>query len=359
MKALVDSALALERDGERDDAMALLTDALKDHPNWTDAIGALGGRVKRIWLEQHGRDDAHRAAWLYQRALDIARAGETEAHDQIYYHAINVAFFHFVVFDDAGHAREMAELALRHCGQAPDAYWKTATQAEAHLYLGEKDKALALYKAAVDQAPERWMLISSGVQAGEIAMKLGDQTLAGELEAIFTPGSRQASKIFVGYSHRDSAWLERFQKFILPYLKVENAELELWTDTETEADGRWSARLTEALNSSGVAVIFVSADFLASDFIMSHELPSIMKAGADGTMRLLWVYLSPAAIDAVNLDRFQAAHDISRPLSSLEPHEQDQVLLDIARKVKAAALGAVPRFLPGAPNERRHRGSMQ
>jgi len=125
------------------------------------------------------------------------------------------------------------------------------------------------------------------------------------------------------------------------------------------ASTRWSEDLKSAVDSAAAVVLFLSADFLASDFIMSHELPSIMKAGADGTMRLLWVYLSPAAIDAVNLDRFQAAHDISRPLSSLEPHEQDQVLLDIARKVKAAALGAVPRFLPGAPNERRHRGSMQ
>jgi hypothetical protein len=56
-----------------------------------------------------------------------------------------------------------------------------------------------------------------------------------------------------------------------------------------------------------------------------------MKAGEDGTMRLFWVYLSPAGTDAVNLNRFQAAHDISRPLASLAPHEQDQVLLDVAR----------------------------
>jgi hypothetical protein len=106
-------------------------------------------------------------------------------------------------------------------------------------------------------------------------------------------------------------------------------------------------------------VLFVSADFLASDFIMSHELPSIMKAAEDGTMRLLWVYLSPAAIDAINLGRFQAAHDISRPLSSLETHEQDQALLDIAREVKAAALGAIERFLSSAPSERAHRSRMQ
>jgi hypothetical protein len=287
-------------------------------------------------------EEARRALNLYQRALDIARAGAI--HDQIYYHAINVAFLQFVAFDNASHAREMAKLALEHCRLAPPAYWNTATQAEAHLYLGDTNKALALYRKAIDQAPENWMTISSGLQAGHIAIKLNDRGLADQLDAIFTPGSRKASKIFVSYSHRDSAWLERFRKIVAPYVKSANAELELWTDRHIQAGDRWFAEITEALDSSGVAVLFVSADFLASDFIMRHELPAIMKAAKDGTMRLLWVYLSPAAVDAVELVNFQAAHDVSRPLAALAPHEQDQVLLDVARQVKMAALGATKRF---------------
>jgi hypothetical protein len=343
-KEVVDRALALERDGNRKGAMTLLQDALNKHPDWTDAIGTLAGRIKRIWLEQRKDAEARRALDLYQQALGIARTDHSKPHDQIYYHAINVTFLQFVAFDNTGDALEMATLALEHCQLAPPAYWNTATQAEAHLYLGDTNKALELYRQAINQAPEDWMAISSGLQAGRIAIKLRDKNLAEGLEAIFTPGARKASKIFVSYSHRDSAWLERFHKIIAPYVKRENAELEMWTDRDIEPGDRWFAEITATLNSSGVAVLFVSADFLASDFITTHELPAIMKAAKDGTMQLFWVYLSPAAVDAVELAQFQAAHDPSRPLAALAPYEQDQVLLDVAKKVKAAALVAAERF---------------
>ena len=340
---VVKQALALERDGDRDAAMDLLQRTLAEHPGWTDLIGTLAGRIKRIWLEHTDRtDEATRALELYRRALDIARADDDS--EQIYYHAINIAFLEFVGFDNRGVARQMAELALVHCERAPSAYWNTATQAEAHLYLGDTAKALQLYGTALDMILEDWMLISSGLQASHIALKLGDKRLAEELESIFTPASRRASKIFVSYSHRDSDWLDRFNIVISPYLKTENAELELWTDTDIEPGDRWFDEITEALKRAGVVVLFVSADFLASDFIMTHELPHIMRAAEDGTIRLFWVYVSPAAIDAIKLDRFQAAHDIKRPLASLPQHERDQVLLDVACAVKGAALGATDRF---------------
>jgi len=343
MKDVVERALALERHGDRNGARDMLEQALTDHPDWTDAIGTLAGRFKRIWLEHPERtEEAARALELYRRALDIARAADKS--EQVYYHAINIAFVEFAGFDNRGVARQMAELALTHCERAPPVYWNIATRAEAQLYLDNPAKALELYRAARQLAPEAWMLASSGLQASHTALKLGDKNLTEELESIFTPASRQASKIFVSYSHRDSAWLDRFKEVIAPYLKTENAELELWTDAEIEPGDQWFSEISSALERAGVVVLLVSRNFLASEFIMTHELPRIMQAADDKSVRLFWVYLSPAATDAINLDRFQAAHDTSRPLVALPEHEQDQVLLDVARGVKQAALGATDRF---------------
>ena len=77
---------------------------------------------------------------------------------------------------------------------------------------------------------------------------------------------------------------------------------------------------------------------------MRYELPEIISAAADGKLRLFWVYVSYAAYDATELEPFQAAHDVSRPLYALERPEQDAILLNIARDIKAAALGATERF---------------
>ena len=77
---------------------------------------------------------------------------------------------------------------------------------------------------------------------------------------------------------------------------------------------------------------------------MKYELPAIISAAADGKLRLFWIYVSYAAYDATALEPFQASHDVSTPLYALERPEQDAILLNVARDIKAAALGATERF---------------
>ena len=72
----------------------------------------------------------------------------------------------------------------------------------------------------------------------------------------------------------------------------------------------------------------MSAPFLSSDYVMKYELPEIIRAAADGKLRLFWVYVSYAAYDATELEPFQAAHDVSKPLYALERPEQDAILLE-------------------------------
>jgi hypothetical protein len=79
-------------------------------------------------------------------------------------------------------------------------------------------------------------------------------------------------------------------------------------------------------------------------FIWDHELPAIVRAAETEGLRLFWISLSPAGHEATPLRDFQAAHNISEPLATLSEHEQDQVLLTVARQIKEAALTATERF---------------
>ena len=337
---VVRAALALEQNGKRDEAMELLQ---RNQTLGTDVQGTLAGRVKRMWIENEDLGFAQHALALYEGALDVARKiGDAS---QIYYHSINVAFLEFVAFDRVERSQKMAKLALETASLAEENAWSVATQAEANLYLGNRDLALDLYRRMLAFEVEPWKYASTALQAGQIASKLKDSQLAVRLEEIFTPTVRQANRIFVGYSHKDTEWKDRLCQMLSPFLRDGDIELQLWVDDgDIKTGDRWHDKIQSALKSAGVAVVLVSAPFLESEYVMKYELPEIISAAADGKLRLFWVYVSYAACEATELESFQAAHDVSQPLYALVRPEQDAILLKVAREIKAAALGATDRF---------------
>ena len=160
-----------------------------------------------MWIDNEDIGFAQHALGLYQEALDKAcQAGDA---NQVYYHAINVAFLEFVAFDRLDRAQEMAEVALKNVASAEENAWSVATQAEANLYLGRQDVALDFYRRMLSFEAEPWEYSSTALQAGQIASKLKDGQLADRLEEIFTPTVRQANTIFVSYSHQDEEWKNR------------------------------------------------------------------------------------------------------------------------------------------------------
>ncbi len=336
VKQVVESALALERAGQRADAIALL-ERHKDRD--TDVKGTLGGRIKRQWLESEQPEHGARALRLYQEALAAATSS-----DQIYYLAINVAFMRLVFANDPEGARAMAALALEHASPAGDDVWKVATVAEAHLYFERTDEALAGYRRLLQLEAEAWKHQSASLQAARIAAKRGDRPLAEALEALFTPGARCINHIFVTYSLRDVEWLNRLKTMLAPYLRAAETELLLWDDTKLATVDTPDHGIRQALARSGVAVALVSADFLASDHVMTHELPAMVEAARDGALQLLWVSVSAAGWEETPLREFRPAHDPSRTLDGLSPAEQNQALKMIAQRTKEAALGATARF---------------
>ena len=179
---IVRSALALERIGKRDQAMALLQ---RHETLGTDVQGTLAGRIKRMWIESEDLSFAQHALELYREGL--TKAIEKDERGQIYYLSINVAFLEFVAFDRIKPAREMAMLALEYAIACEASVWSVATQAEANLYLGQVHKALDLYKLMLTFESEPWEHASTALQAGQIASKLEDRQLADSLEEIFTP----------------------------------------------------------------------------------------------------------------------------------------------------------------------------
>ncbi len=142
--------------------------------------------------------------------------------------------------------------------------------------------------------------------------------------------------IFISYSRKDTAWLERLQ----PYLKasLRQCRYSLWDDRGIETGTAWFEEIGKAIAAAQVAVLLVSVDFLASDFIEKHEVKPLLERAECGE---LTVYLIPVRIadwDDQPFAKFQAACDPAKPLAGMSEHEQEVALTAIAKRLKAHLL---------------------
>ncbi len=142
-------------------------------------------------------------------------------------------------------------------------------------------------------------------------------------------------QVVISYSHKDREWLDKLQTVLKPL--VRNETIAVWDDTKINAGAIWQEEIKGALTAAKVAVLLVSPHFLESDFIAEHELPPLLDAAEKEGLVILWVLISHCLYNETDINRYQAANEVSKPLDSLTLSEQYRVLANICQKLKAAA----------------------
>jgi hypothetical protein len=78
----------------------------------------------------------------------------------------------------------------------------------------------------------------------------------------------------------------------------------------------------------------VSADFLASDFIVNNELPPLLHRAANGGVLIVPLIIGPCLFSEHDeLSRYQGVNSPDRPLSVIPAADAEAVLLSLARSV--------------------------
>jgi tetratricopeptide (TPR) repeat protein len=162
--------------------------------------------------------------------------------------------------------------------------------------------------------------------------------------------------VFISYAHSDNEnsvpskrWLNRLLEYLQP-LVIQN-RISAWSDTEIEAGEQWDKSIKAQLQNANAAVLLISPAFLGSKYIRNSELPALlMNAMNKGTAVLpvilrhspfsetTFKYPDPAqGPNELALSIFQSANPPDEPLNSMEEHDQDKVLLSVARRILALA----------------------
>ena len=141
--------------------------------------------------------------------------------------------------------------------------------------------------------------------------------------------------MFISYSHADKEWLERLKRHLKPL--VRKGYLDCWDDTHIRPGDDWQQEIRSALDIAQAAVLLISADFFASDFIDETELPPLLTAAQEKGVRVLPLILSASRFARdQNLARFQAVNCPDRPLNDMPEGEQEKVLERLAQTIESS-----------------------
>ena len=142
--------------------------------------------------------------------------------------------------------------------------------------------------------------------------------------------------VFISYSHADRVWVERIRQVMAPLLWQQGNALQLWDDSQIQPGDRWLEEIEAALASARVALLLVSAEFLASKFVMGQEVPALLRAAESEGVRVLWVPLSASLVRHTAIHAYQAVLPPEQTLDAMEPHQQRLALVRIAEAVHQA-----------------------
>ncbi len=152
-------------------------------------------------------------------------------------------------------------------------------------------------------------------------------------ESIEIAKERQEKKtVFISYSHVDLEYLNRLKIHLRPFEK--KGVIDFWEDTKIKAGEKWKEKIEWALEKAAIAILLVSADFLASDFIIDNELPPLLKAAEEKGKIILPVILRPCRFTKeVHLSQFQSINDPKKPISKLDDNGKEEVYVEIANYI--------------------------
>src|SRR5271166_5265593 len=165
--------------------------------------------------------------------------------------------------------------------------------------------------------------------------------------------------IFISYAHADEpekprgeeiAWLTFVMKFLRPAVK--NGVFEQWVDREMRGGAEWDPEIEAKLRACDIFALLVSANSMASNYIIDKELEIARKRQAAGELHVYPLLIEPtpkAGLDQVR--DFNLRPRDAKPFSGYSLHDREQHMSDAAEEIAEIAAEIAARKKSAAPSK--------
>jgi|GEM_PF-2841123 len=147
--------------------------------------------------------------------------------------------------------------------------------------------------------------------------------------------------IFCSYSHKDEAYRKTFET-ILDNLKHTNL-IDVWHDRMIPAGSDWAGQIDDNLNRSDIVVLFVSADFLASNYCYDKEMGRALEREALGETIIMPMIVRSCDWEDAPFKRFQMIPKGAKPIAKWK--YRDDAWTDVSIALKATIRSVLAKKL--------------
>lgn len=143
-----------------------------------------------------------------------------------------------------------------------------------------------------------------------------------------TPAS--GKKIFFSYSKNDRPLLDELLRQLSGLRR--QGKIQPWNDLDILPGEEWDAKIKHELQTADIIVLFLSPDFLNTDYIWDVEITAAMARHEQGTAVVIPVAVRPCDWSGLPFSKLNALPSKAKPVTSYT--NRDEAWLEVVQGVK-------------------------
>jgi len=160
----------------------------------------------------------------------------------------------------------------------------------------------------------------------EITFRLDEARRVATVTHFAAPVTNRVT-VFVSYSHVDRQQFSEFKTFM--HERIARGEVHCWSDEKIKPGDVWAEAIRTAARNAQMAVLLVSHNFLASQFIRNEELPMLKERASKDGLQISWVHVTYCPVKTTEVWKFQALSDPEKPVFDMERKHRHKTLTEI------------------------------